>query len=1169
MENVEAEHWPLNFMKNDWFSKGNDVIEVHVYVKDVTHCKVNFEEEFLGIYFQTRNEQFYKIHGPKIDGCKPTAFSYSIHTSARIVPEKCSFSVSKTRIELKLMKAIPGHWVSLESRKAVTDRKKACDADNQQSVNKLCEISNNKNECYESRKIQDTKDALADELPLKNRPMAGKSKDSIGRQFGSPENMMLLGGKSTPFSKKSGDQETKVDKETTAVCEPQASSTTKEINIQKNLNKTVTAGLTGLENYANNCYMNVVIQVLANIPEIREYFADDHFLNSLNTQNPMGSGGNVAKAFAEVIKALWCCERKTVVRPQALKHIMGKRCSLFMGFQQCDAQEFFATLLDNLHEDMNQGSRPERSNESASKDEDGPAINEKADTAWEDHFRRNNSVIVKMFHGQMVSKLTCQACRKVSTTYEACGQISLPIAMSKQYFHVIMFFRDPTRQPERIRLQVSSSHAQVWHFLTILERVVSIPANCMRVFQDSRGSCSVTVDENAPVTAIRNSRQVIVCETKDEKEADTVSLPFRQNVINTTKTGKCASCSKSQNDLEVKLKRCARCLYIAYCSQDCQSKHWALHRRDCRKGMRDSIGLPFFVTLRKQKLSYDTLSAMALQYARFSVSTVDKDSDEGDAGESDEKNRPLNIDSEACQKQASVPSDVEPEERKQSHKCDGALNTGAKTVENTQKSKEGGKDEKKRHSKLEGACNFSTSDEFIIKAFMKQDQEPVVLSSDDFKADTVLSAAYFAIEWQNNHIKEKDTKDLYASFRRRQSSLQDDETVDSDKCSVEDCFSMFLEPERLHEKDGWKCPKCKSIQAVKKEMALSYPPPILLVHFKRFTFASYGQKVTKGISYPICGLDLSPYIAEETRGLLTTPPVYDLTGVICHKGSMGIGHYTCMVRSLSQQGQTDIGWRYFDDDHVVKIDDERVIDPSAYVLVYRMRETPHDLKADYPFPLGSATATEGNKDKTTAQSRLPTRHLSVDSGIKEYSNLSMENPAGKDHLRQYTRKQDHGSGDKPASLNEHRVDSTSDSAHRSIPEMIDSNPCQKEDTAQLSGGYNLEQVIDGHITPLFSEIAMKKSNINFQDKEVKNKIEFNSSIDSHKMGADKSAYENISRDNEQDNQVRSENHNLSGKDKTTEEDQLNSKFTQPELHYGADSALRGFDDCDINEDDID
>ena len=235
-----------------------------------------------------------------------------------------------------------------------------------------------------------------------------------------------------------------------------------------------------------------------------------------------------------------------------------------------------------------------------------------------------------------------------------------------------------------------------------------------------------------------------------------------------------------------------------------------------------------------------------------------------------------------------------------------------------------------------------------------------------------------------------------------------------------------------------------------------------------------------------------------------------------------------------------------------------------------MRETPHDLKADYPFPLGPTTATEGKQDKTTAQSRFPTRHLSVDSGIKEYSNLlSMENPAGKDHLRQYTRKQDRVSGDKPASLNEHRVDSTSDSAHRSIREMSDSNLCQKEDAAQLPGGYYLEQDIDGHITPLFSEIAIKKPNINFQDKEVKNKIEFNSSIDSHQMGADNSVYENKSRDNEQENHVRSEDHNLSGKDKIKEEGQFNSKLTQPDLHYGADNALRGFDNSDINEDDID
>ena len=55
------------------------------------------------------------------------------------------------------------------------------------------------------------------------------------------------------------------------------------------------------------------------------------------------------------------------------------------------------------------------------------------------------------------------------------------------------------------------------------------------------------------------------------------------------------------------------------------------------------------------------------------------------------------------------------------------------------------------------------------------------------------------------------------------------------------------------------------------------------------------------------GLDLSHYITEETKSLLSNHPVYDLTGVICHKGSMGIGHYTCVVRCLNQPGQPDIG----------------------------------------------------------------------------------------------------------------------------------------------------------------------------------------------------------------------------------------------------------------------
>ena len=52
--------------------------------------------------------------------------------------------------------------------------------------------------------------------------------------------------------------------------------------------------------------------------KLSSFFIDDHFVNSLNVNNPLGSGGHVARAFSDVIKALWS-GRKRPVRPTDLK----------------------------------------------------------------------------------------------------------------------------------------------------------------------------------------------------------------------------------------------------------------------------------------------------------------------------------------------------------------------------------------------------------------------------------------------------------------------------------------------------------------------------------------------------------------------------------------------------------------------------------------------------------------------------------------------------------------------------------------------------------------------------------------------------------------------------------------------------------------------------------
>ncbi|KAB2571060.1 putative egl nine 1 protein [Lasiodiplodia theobromae] len=42
----------------------------------------------------------------------------------------------------------------------------------------------------------------------------------------------------------------------------------------------------------------------------------------------------------------------------------------------------------------------------------------------------------------------------------------------------------------------------------------------------------------------------------------------------------CAKCSKKEG---VKLKTCAKCLRIKYCSSECQREHWTEHKKECKK----------------------------------------------------------------------------------------------------------------------------------------------------------------------------------------------------------------------------------------------------------------------------------------------------------------------------------------------------------------------------------------------------------------------------------------------------------------------------------------------------------------------------------------------------------------------------------------------------------
>ena len=183
------------------------------------------------------------------------------------------------------------------------------------------------------------------------------------------------------------------------------------ITIEKLLDKDISfpkeskMGLTGLINSRQNCYINSSLQCLSNCFQFTKYFLSNLFLDDTSNY------GKISKIYKKFLKNLWKKNLEKVSTDIFRDIFINHNEKKFAGFGQYDASEFLIFFLEKLHLDLN---RVIDNNENEYIKLKEKSKNETESQAslrwWKNHLRKNDSIIMDLFYGQLRNKIICDEC---------------------------------------------------------------------------------------------------------------------------------------------------------------------------------------------------------------------------------------------------------------------------------------------------------------------------------------------------------------------------------------------------------------------------------------------------------------------------------------------------------------------------------------------------------------------------------------------------------------------------------------------------------------------------------------------------------------------------------------------------------------------------------------
>ena len=213
----------------------------------------------------------------------------------------------------------------------------------------------------------------------------------------------------------------------------------------------------GLTNLGNSCYMNSALQCLFATKELSEFFLYNFDEKYINKDNVLGTGGILTLAYINLLLMINNTTNNRYITPDNFKIILGKYSQKFEGNDQEDAHEFINYLLDIFHEDLNRVNNKSIINKNNNINIPGN-INiteeEKSIIEWNNFLKRNQSVLVDLFYGQLKSSVTCPDCGFQSVNFNSFLSLELSINQNKDYQLINIEFIDYYKESSNINFNI-------------------------------------------------------------------------------------------------------------------------------------------------------------------------------------------------------------------------------------------------------------------------------------------------------------------------------------------------------------------------------------------------------------------------------------------------------------------------------------------------------------------------------------------------------------------------------------------------------------------------------------------------------------------------------------------------------------------------------------------